>query len=52
MKSDDRASKAEFVWLMLEVARLDRETYRRIRADGWEKAAISKFFDGKSEMPN
>lgn len=49
---DGPASKAEFVWLMLELARLNRDLYREHRADGWLRVAAVKILLGKSEFPN
>ena len=53
MSDDDvPASKAEFVWLMVEMADRDRPRYRELREDGWQKVAAVKILLGKSEFPN
>ena len=49
---DAPASKAEFVWLMLELARRDRALYREVREDGWNLVAAISMLRGKSENPN
>lgn len=49
---DVPASKAEFMWLMLELAQRDRARYREERADGWAKVAAARILNGKSAYPN
>lgn len=51
-KDGPPASKAEFVWLMLELARRDRALYRRLRAEGWEAAALARVDLPESDKPN
>lgn len=51
--NDDRpVTKAEFVWLMVQVAEIDREKYRELRARGWSHARARRHMGGKSEFPN
>lgn len=42
-----RVSKAEFVWLMISLARVDRERYRELRDFGWLNAGPLE-----SDIPN
>lgn len=49
---DDKVSKAEFVWLMVQLAAADRDKFREMRAQGWDSAAESGSVVLKSELPN
>ena len=52
IEDEEPASKAEFVWLMLQLAMMDREVYREERSKGWNSVAAAKIIDGKSDNPN
>lgn len=49
---DEKVSKAEFVWLMVQLAEADREKYREIRAQGWALVEQFGHLAQKSEFPN
>lgn len=49
---DDKVTKAEFVWLMVQLAAADRDKFRELRAQGWDSAAEAGSDVVKSELPN
>lgn len=51
-RDKDHASKAEFMWLMVELGQLDRVRYREVREHGWQSVAAVKFLLGKSDKAN
>jgi hypothetical protein len=50
MANDDKVTKAEFVWLMVQLAELDREKFREIRSKGWD--SVQSAPAEKSVRPN
>lgn len=52
-ETDDKpTSKAEFVWLMIELQRLDPEMYEELRDRAWEQIALLRDLFCKSVFPN
>ncbi|MGE0206109.1 MAG: hypothetical protein AB7E70_19635 [Hyphomicrobiaceae bacterium] len=49
---DEKVSKAEFVWLMVQLAEADRDKYRELRAQGWDLVERTGGAQRKSELPN
>jgi hypothetical protein len=43
-------SKADFVWLMVELGRVNRAAFRDVRAQGWQ--AVARSAARKSDNPN
>lgn len=52
-EDDDKpASKATFMWLALELQRLDPAAYDELRSRTWEQIAVLRLLLGKSFIPN
>jgi hypothetical protein len=49
---DGKVSKADFVWAMVKLGKLDRETYRKLRELGWSTVEEQADRASKSECPN
>jgi len=52
MTNDDKVSKAEFVWLMVQLAEANRAEFRKLREHGWNQAAEAGSAPLKSEQAN
>lgn len=51
-RGEPPTSKAEWVWLMVTLAKVDRGAYRILREQGWNHVAIEKLLVGKSDKTN
>jgi hypothetical protein len=50
--TDDKVTKAEFVWLMIQLAEADRAKFRELRELGWREAIEAGSVLPKSDSPN
>jgi len=52
MTNEEKVTKAEFVWLMVQLAEADRAKYRELRKKGWAVVAQAGSIRSESAIPN